>query len=86
VREKSRPFIGTRRFLPDVSSFLRDGTAAYGSREIECAIVAVVVALAYRYRFLTATAKSDLNAESRQPRNETLSWVKEKRSPRKRQR
>jgi len=55
VREKSRPFIGTRRFLPDVSSFLRDGTAAYGSEEIERAIVAVVTA--YRYHFL-ATAKS----------------------------
>lgn len=50
VREKSRPFIGIRRFLPDVSSSLRDGTAAYGRRleEIEYAVVAVVVALAYR--------------------------------------
>lgn len=62
VREKSRSFIGIRRFRPDVSSFLRDGTAAYGRRlgEIEYAVVAVVVALAYRYS-LVMVASSTLS-------------------------
>lgn len=53
VREKSRSFIRIRKFLSDISSFLRDGTGrhmVWGN--IGYAVAAVAVALVYGCFFI----------------------------------